>query len=435
LSPDEDAYVTLDLSRDRAEELLGSKSIILGPCLVGPSLNMTVIRGFAPIHHLAIPSAPDIFDGMDNPTGTQRDLNKKHARESMEYAVEAASVGPSEDPRTFPEVLLNVRDSSVIRVYDPEHPEQAIDFSSLQDFEEAGLPVQVLVEISLDDLHMPQTAVRPQVSRVDGNHRLSGFDVLIEQALEDDGLDPEEFPVVPFALSVGLNDLQEAKLFRDINGNTKKMETDHLLQINIRSTGEVNLKASQSLDDRALWLAEAITREDRAFHARVFKGGSKEGVRKAYGGTPPLRFNTLRRSVKILLQHAPSFDAGLRSAEGADAQLEILDRFWKAVSRVFPEAWEDKKNYMLLQTVGLDGMSTYAGALVDEAYKGEKWEEEDFIELLQPIASFDMSKASHSGLTGGAGTKEFVRRMYASADPDAALAGKAIAKLTGGESH
>jgi DGQHR domain-containing protein len=425
--------VTIDLDREAATELIGSSAILLGPCLVGPSLNMTVIRGFAPIHHLAIPSAPDIFDGMDNPTGTQRDLNRKHARESMAYAVEAAAVGPSEDPRTFPEVLLNVRDSAVITVMDIEHPDEAIDFSSLQDFEDTDLPAQVLVRIDLDALQLPLTAVNPQISRVDGNHRLSGFDELVIQAQENDEFDLSDFPTVSFAMSVGLNDLQEAKLFRDINGNTKKMETDHLLQINIRSTGETNLKASQSLDDRALWLAEALTREGRAFHARVFKGGAKEGVKKAYGGTPPLRFNTLRRSMKILLQHAPSVDAGLRSAEAADAQLEILDRFWKAVARVFPDAWDDKRNFMLLQTVGLDGMSTYGGALLDEAYKKEKWEEEDFIELLQPIASFDMSKETHSGLTGGAGTKEFVRRMYASADPDAALAGKAIAKLTGGD--
>lgn len=425
--------MTTGMKRESAIELLGAETIELGPCLVGPALNMLVIRGFAPIHHLAIPSAPDVFDGVENPTGTQRDLNKKHARESMEYAMAAAGLGPSEDPRTFPEVLLNVREPSVLEIVDIAHPDEPIEFSSLADLDE-HTPDMVLVRIHLDRLKMPQPARAPQISRVDGNHRLSGFDVLLTEFASEGEGQVDEFPSVSFALSVGLNPLQEAKLFRDINGNTKKMETDHLLQIDIRSVGEEDLKASQSLDDRALWLAEALTREGRAFHTRVFKGGSKEGVKKAYGGTPPLRFNTLRRTIKILLQHAPSVDSGLKSPVGADAQLEIIDRFWKAVSRVFPEAWEDKRNYMLLQTVGLDGMSTYGGALLDEAYKSAEWEEDDFIELLQPIADFDMSKTSHSGLTGGAGTKEFVRRIYEAADPEAALAGKAIAELAGGDS-
>ena len=63
--------------------------IDLGRCLVGKNLNLLALRGFATLDVLAELSAPDVYDQVDNPTGTQRDLKAKHAEECFDYAIES----------------------------------------------------------------------------------------------------------------------------------------------------------------------------------------------------------------------------------------------------------------------------------------------------------------------------------------------------------
>jgi DGQHR domain-containing protein len=421
------------LTAQQAESVLDGHVIDIGPCILGPCLNMAVIRGFAPVHLLAIPSGPDIFDQESNKAGTQRDLNPKHARESSSYAMEALGVGSASDPRMFPEVILNVRDTTVLEIFDIEHPDEPLSFTSFSEGDSEGYPSLVNVRIHLDRIELPRPSMNPQISRVDGNHRLSGFDALVERiAADDEDLDIDMLPSVSFALAVGLEKLQEAKLFRDINGEAKKMVTDHLLMIQIRSEGAESLKSSTDLKTRALWIADELTHEGGAFHGLVYKGGAKAGVKAVHGGTPPLRFNTLRRTVHLLLSNAQKTTHILTGSAGTEALRNLVNQFWLAVSDVFTDAWHDKRNYMLMQTVGLDGVATFGGPLLDEAIENEQGPSRElFVELLQPIANFDMSKSSHEGLSGAAGTKEFVRRLHASVDKEAALAGKLTAHLLG----
>src|SRR5690348_10717513 len=90
----------------------------LGPCLVGRNLNLVVLRGFAPADVLAEISSPDVYDMVKNQFGTQRDLKKKHSQECYVYAMESTIDDADNDPRAFPEIILNIRDTSVMEVYD-----------------------------------------------------------------------------------------------------------------------------------------------------------------------------------------------------------------------------------------------------------------------------------------------------------------------------
>ncbi len=329
-----------------------------------------------------------------------------------------------DDPRAFAEVIFNVRDRSVVEFYALDDPQRLFDFDSFAD--PSAFPEPFMgIRIRLDRIEFPKGAKSPQISRVDGNHRLSGFDETLEDALKENGeLSDLEFPSMPFSMLVGLNELQEAKLFRDVNGTTMKMETDHLLRIEIRRSG-ASLKDDPK--KRALWIADELTKEGRAFEGKVFYGGDPSGVKEKYGRVPALRFNTLRRAIDTLLSNSKKVSVFWR--DKPSAQLDVIDAYWYAVSRTFPEAWEDKKNYILLQTIGLGGFAIYGGAVVDEAYEEEKVSRENFTDLLKSISNVSLSRESYKGIAGAGGAKEVSIKLIESADPEAAKADRVARKL------
>src|ERR1039457_1423710 len=145
------------------------------------NLDTVCFRGSAPLAHLAMISQPDIFDQATNPEGLQRDLSPKHASEAYEYVHRNRDKG---FPRAFPEVVLNVRDKSILRVEEGE-----------------GVPASL--RFTITDIKEGKV----YVSRVDGNHRLyyAAGDERREPLLAD----------IPFQLHVGLSREQERSLFVD----------------------------------------------------------------------------------------------------------------------------------------------------------------------------------------------------------------------------
>jgi hypothetical protein len=78
------------------------------PVISGEVLGVRVYRGFAPLAYLSRISKPDVYDASSNPTGTQRDLSPKHAREAYEY-VRNSKFG------YWPEVFLCARDQKIMK--------------------------------------------------------------------------------------------------------------------------------------------------------------------------------------------------------------------------------------------------------------------------------------------------------------------------------
>ena len=324
---------------------------------MGRNLNLVTIRGHARLDALAAVSAPDVYDQSLNPTGTQRALKPKHARECFAYAMNSLEVIADEEPHAFPELLFNVRDAQALELYSLDDPEELLDFDSLtEDVEHAVVGVR----IHLGKIEFPKRLVGPQISRVDGNHRLHEADGLLTKAAEggDAGITNREFPDVAFALLVSLSPVQEARLFRDINGEHEGMETAHLDTIIVRTTDPESLRTDSS--KRPLWIAYELTKPGMAFDGKVFFGGSKEGV-KELGGIPPLKINSLKTTVAQQLKSAPFAEAHF--AGKPEALLHLIDRFWKAVAQTFPEAWSNKRDYILLQAIGLGAFARIGGDL------------------------------------------------------------------------
>ncbi len=125
-----------------ARKLISNLTI---PVVMSTVMGVRVVRGYARICDLADVSKPDIYDASSNPTGTQRDLSPKHARDAYEYL-------KSEDIGFFPEVFLALRDSTsaVVRVTN-----EARGYATLE-----------LAKASI------RRSEEIKISRVDGNHRL-----------------------------------------------------------------------------------------------------------------------------------------------------------------------------------------------------------------------------------------------------------------------
>src|ERR1035441_3501649 len=132
--------------------------------LAGKVLGVSVYRRYAPLSLPARISKADIYDAKANPTGTQRDLSPKHAKEAYEYVRDRQLA-------YWPEVFLCVREPHVFKFTprpngDPQWGELAINMTVVK--------------------RCPRIAIL----RTDGNHRLHYAD----------GHDPQ-FPPLDRAVS------------------------------------------------------------------------------------------------------------------------------------------------------------------------------------------------------------------------------------------
>jgi len=405
-------------------------SIDLGGCLVGKNLNLLVLRGFAPLDVLAEISAPDVYDMVVNRTGTQRALKRRHAEECYDYAIGALAVTADEEPRAFPEIILNVRDVNVVECFNVDDPGELFDITSFSEESEIESPY-VGVRILSGSLEFPMEEKSPQISRVDGNHRLHETDRVLDDWWDsgsDDQLD-QDFPVVPFTMTLGLAVLQEARLFRDINGEHEGMETAHLDALRYRITENDQLKSDPR--HRPLWIAHKLTEPGKAFEGMVFFGGAQAGVR-AQGQVPPIKINALKSAIKQQLAAAPVTNETLK--DNPDQLVHLLDRFWKGVRECFPEAWQNRKDYILLQSIGLGGFAKFGGTVLDRAMDSGKIEYEEIKHHLEPVAAaVSLDRAEYRGIAGAGGAQVIAAKLLAAADSNVVKKQEILAKLTEGE--
>ena len=179
-------------------------------------------------------------------------------------------------------MILNVRDRNVVEIYNPLDEGELYDISSYSDESELTDSV-VGVRILTSELEYPKLTKSPQISRVDGNHRLHETDEVLKEWWQSggDGHLDREFPSVPFTMLLDLDFLQEARLFRDINGEHEGMETAHLDTLQYRILSDGMMKSDIKL--LPLWLAHKLTETDRAFEGMVFFGGVQGRFEKGGG--------------------------------------------------------------------------------------------------------------------------------------------------------
>ncbi|MFW2348801.1 DGQHR domain-containing protein [Qipengyuania sp.] len=326
------------------------------PVVVSAVMGVRVARGYAPICDLADISKPDIYDAKHNPTGTQRDLSPKHAKDAYEY-VGTAKLG------FFPEVFLSLRDANVA---DLKVTNQERGFGML--------------EISTSSIHRSDEI---KISRVDGNHRLHFADG------HEEGF-PRLDTVVSFCIALDLTLDQEIKLFRDINNNQRRMNTSHLDNISLRLTSEQVIARR----DPALYIASHLRDDsDSPLRGAVYDGGRSDVTKFI-----PLR--TLKTGLEYML----SRPTRLTSLDDPKIQTAVIKNYFSAVKEWQPEAWGSPKEYLMLRGAGLWGVCFLGASVIDRALGKGKYKPRDMLQILRSGREWDWHKSGDfQGYSGRSG--------------------------------
>jgi hypothetical protein len=335
---------------------------------------------------------------LTNQLGTQRDPNQKHATDVLSYALSSVDLAPEDNPRAFPEIILNARDTSVVSIFSGIGGD-LMDFNS-SEWDEPGTVIADLLVLAERILDGPGEG--PQISRVDGNHRLLNVRKQV-------AADPEtSFPDVPFALFIGLSPDQERSLFRDINGEQKPMDTAHLDTIKLRLHGDESLVSTE--EGQALWIAKKLSESGMPFEDMVFFGGEKAVFKKAGKKLPPIKINTLKGAVKLSLRDSSQISQLTLSDDpiaNAKTKLDLISRFWLGVKECFPDAWQDRTSFILLQAIGLSGFAKLGAVVIDELVNTASVNQDDFNKILKHVASkVDLSRGKWQGMAGLAGARQ-----------------------------
>jgi DGQHR domain-containing protein len=340
----------------KAEKRLPIFQVVQGMCL-----GYKAYRGFAPLNQLASVSRADIFDQGTNRLGTQRNLNRPHARKAYQYV-------STTDRAFFPEIILNIRDSS-FACFNPCGAGELSKFGHLEFLKDPTAGNAIIV------------------SRLDGNHRLWFADG------HDETMDPIERPVSFCILELAKLE-EELEIFRAINDNQMGMNTSHLQNITARLLGAKALK----LNDPALYIVKKL-QEDKAspFHKKIHEGGV---VRR--GATlSGLTVANLKNAIKDMLSRS----AKLTQFPDADAQYQIIKNFWAAVKKWLPDAWKHPNDYIIFKGVGLYAI-TYLGIdIIDRCLVKGKFSSDDILSYLkklpQPEVLTSKGGIAYAGRSGG----------------------------------
>lgn len=358
------------------EEKLG---LLVLPVVKDTVLGLTVVRGFARLCDLARMSRPDIYDAKSNPTGTQRDLSPKHARDAYEY-VQNERIG------FFPEVFLALRDPSIL-VFEP--------------FEGNGVFGSIRV-----DLLKAHAAKDIKISRVDGNHRLHFADG------ETVGF-PKIVKMVSFCIAIGISKDEEIKLFRDINNNQRRMNTSHLDNIKLRLTDQTVI----AVEDRMLYISKRLKDdEDSPFSNKVYDGGR----------TDIQKFIPLR-TLKTGLEYMFSRPTRLTALNDVNVQTLLVKNYLSALRSWQPEAWEHPRNYLMLRGAGLWGAFFLGAEIIDRALAQGKYKSADMVAILRMGPTWDWSaNGPFRGLSGRSGAVRIRDLIVAELEDDSGSSLKSL---------
>jgi hypothetical protein len=231
---------------------------------------------------------------------------------------------------------------------------------------------------------------------------------------------------VPFSLLVALSPEQEAHLFRDVNAEHKGMETAHLATLEYRLHDQEELK-----DDPhrlPLWLAMQLSSDGRAFDGIVFFGGSAKGLKRA-GLKTSIRINSLRSAIALMLKSGVAVTSSF--ADNPDSLLAMINNYWSAVKQSFPDAWEDRKNFILLQSIGINAFAVFGGETLERAVADGDVSVEAFRRYLAPIKrDVSLARNDWKGIAGAGGATEVANALKIAASPAAVMLEKVKHQLT-----
>lgn len=314
------------------------------------ALDVYCYRGFAKLSDLAKISNADEYHPTINPSGIQRELNKKHAREAYNYASKEI---PGEK-RIWPEIILNLRSKDGVKVEGG---------SSYKHMPQDMFPVQIKIDLQ----KINRSNINPTFSRVDGNHRLY-------YAAGIDKKHPCLNITVPFCIINNVSKDEEKLIFKTINETQAKLKTDHILRIKGQLTPDEKLME----EDPVLWLTHQMRGQQASpFYGLVYIAGQKERSAPYI-----IKQTSLYDGIRILYKE---LDFGLKKLENLRHLSPIIIRYFTAVKKKWSEEWMNPKGYLLMTNTGMQALGFVGAYLIDKQVKSRQLNEDDFYRELKGV--------------------------------------------------
>lgn len=267
-------------------------------------------------------SSVDIWKPDNTQQGYQREPSLSRKREIGQYVLGNDAIMPLGG-------LLNARS---------EQLEDKNYYGTMLEFEEEKKDGN----ISFGMLTVPDKSLPLWI--VDMQHRLGGFEWAIEQ---DGGEKLIDFPLV-VTIADGLSLMDEVDQFDIINTTQKKVRTD--LARRLKSIQIQDLDHKLALDQKGkLWeakgpmIAEYLNKNLGPWYGRILPPNKTKSDQPSM----IVRETSFVTSLKPVLQ-TPYF---VRQSEEHSAQL--INRYWEAIQKVFPEAFENPEEYVIQKSPGV----------------------------------------------------------------------------------
>lgn len=368
------------------------------PVIKCRSLGHTVYRGSIKARELYPALWIDRYDEVANPEGYQRPFNEERSKDAARYA--------EEEPKGFwPECVLNIR----------AHDDEQRTTSVLYSFQpiSPGSPYGVLT-VDYDETRVKRFGAEElpwdrAFSEVDCQHRL--------------GMMANSDKEVTVCIFEKLTRLEEALIFRVINEKQQKISTA-LVDLLIFRLGKGDLyKPTLS------WAMKLDSDPLSPFYQKVYKGGAKAGktyivslrtlhecMKLTLGDDEIPNRLTERQKLGLLkkLQNSVVYQTILnpdlpevQRRKNFEKAYEFIRTFWAVVKNAWSEEWDLRKykQYKLLTTPGLKGLSMVASAVFDVCRQKNDYSYHFIDTLLSPAVGWvDWSRdGDFKQATGNAG--------------------------------
>jgi hypothetical protein len=216
------------------------------------------------------------------------------------------------------------------------------------------------------------------------------------------------------------------KLFSDINGKHVGMQPAIIDSFTFILADPEKRKNSSM---RPLLIAMELLGEGKPFQDLVGMGGAVAGYKEKFGVQAPIKLNSLKTAVKHCLEKSNSLVTVMK--DQPDKQVKIIANYYSALKEEYPEAWSDKKNFILMQSIGLNGFAMFGGYLIDKAMDSGDSSKAFFIPFIKAVKqSVSLEKTHWQGIAGGAGAKLVFEKLVNAATDENANAQKALQQLS-----
>jgi hypothetical protein len=273
---------------------------------------------------------------------------------------------------------------------------------------------------------------------MDGQHRIAGFDFILGKLIDAEkklnlGIDIENYQAkinrynelldfeIPILIIDSTNaseilekekapsvikikpDIVEGLMFYIINKTQKGIRPS--LQDTLRfMINKAGIKGIPSIDDDPWRLPATDIGHRLNSHESPLKGQiSLEGAK---GSGRPIQLNSWVTSLKQLYRENSFTILSL------EEQYSYIEMYWKVIKQLFSKEFENKKDYLLLKTIGVYSLNWLSADIfkwINE--KNMPIEEQSIQKYLLPLKNFNWSKrdpgaSKLKGLGGQAGVKE-----------------------------